>query len=274
MRVPSRRPRRSSARGSLALLSPPLALGACATAPPAAPPPARGRGGASPPRRRWQSFNDLRTLRRDLDPAGRSLAAPLRRPAPRAPRRSASRPCRPSARRCSSWRATPSRSPSGRSLRNRAYLLPATPDANRRWLGLALAAEDLVALLAGHVRPIPAPRTGALVAADERGPSLRLTGAEGTQRIWLDPAGRPLAGRVDRGQESPARDLRRAGDELPPRVAPAVISLATLDGRLEVVRAVSRARDRLWIRSRSAVAECAARRGNPRLPLTLRRTAC
>ena len=71
-------------------------------------------------------------------------------------------------------------------LRNRAYLLPSTPEANRRWLGLALSGEDLVALLAGHVRPMPAPRTGTLLPPDETGASLRLSGSEGTQRIWLD----------------------------------------------------------------------------------------
>ena len=117
-------------------------------------------------------------------------------------------------------------------LRNRAYLLPSTPEANRRWLGLALPAEDLVAFLAGQVRPMPSPRTGTLMPPDETGASLRLSGSEGTQRIWLDRGGPPAQGRVDRGQESPARYVharrrRRRGGA-------AEIRLQTLDGKLDV----------------------------------------
>ena len=67
-------------------------------------------------------------------------------------------------------------------LDDRAYIAPASPDANRRWLGLALGVEDLVALLGGRVRAMPDPTTVELVAADAVGPSLRLTGAPGEDR--------------------------------------------------------------------------------------------
>jgi len=40
-------------------------------------------------------------------------------------------------------------------LDNRAYIAPASPEANRRWLGLTLGGEDLVALLGARARPLP-----------------------------------------------------------------------------------------------------------------------
>jgi hypothetical protein len=118
-------------------------------------------------------------------------------------------------------------------LRNRAYLLPSTADANRRWLGLALPAEDLVAFLAGQVRPMSAPRTGSLVPPDETGSSLRLSGPEGTERVWLDPRGRPLKVEWTEGKSPLRVTFTRAedgGDDVPPRE----IRLQTLDGKLEV----------------------------------------
>ncbi len=118
--------------------------------------------------------------------------------------------------------------------RNRAYLLPSSPDANRRWLGLALPTEDLVALLAGHVRPLRAPLTGTLVAADERGPSLRLTGAEGTQRVWLGAAGRPLAVEWTEVKNPLRVTFTRAADDALTAGSPRGIKLVTLDGRLNV----------------------------------------
>jgi outer membrane lipoprotein-sorting protein len=115
-------------------------------------------------------------------------------------------------------------------LDNRAYIAPASPDANRRWLGLALSVEDLVALLAGRVRPMPDPTEVELLAADGVGPSLRLTGASGEQRIWFDP---------DSGQ---ARQVEWTGKN-PARVTfapapadgpPAGLTLETADGSLRV----------------------------------------
>jgi hypothetical protein len=117
-------------------------------------------------------------------------------------------------------------------LANRAYLLPSTPDANRRWLGLALSAEDLVALLAGQVRPMPAPRTGSLLAPDEMGPSLRLSGREGTQRVWLDPDGHPLKVEWTEGKSPLRASFARANGGA--GALPREIRLQTPDGKLEV----------------------------------------
>ncbi|HEU4438185.1 MAG TPA: hypothetical protein VFT36_02995, partial [Methylomirabilota bacterium] len=72
-------------------------------------------------------------------------------------------------------------------LDDRAYIAPASPDANRRWFGLAMSVEDLVALLGGRVRPMADPTSVELLPADDVGPSLRLVGASGEQRIWFDP---------------------------------------------------------------------------------------
>jgi hypothetical protein len=73
-------------------------------------------------------------------------------------------------------------------LRNRAYFLPSSPDANRRWLGLTLGTEDLVGILSAHLRPLPDARDAVLHPADQIGPSLELRGDSATQRIWYDPA--------------------------------------------------------------------------------------
>lgn len=116
-------------------------------------------------------------------------------------------------------------------LKNRAYLLPSSPDANRRWLGLALGAEDLVALLAGHVRPLKEPATGAVLPADDAGPSLTLSAGDTTQRIWMD---------LETGQ---ARKVEWTGGKQPLRVSftgggpsepIAALALSTPDGRLAV----------------------------------------
>jgi outer membrane lipoprotein-sorting protein len=115
-------------------------------------------------------------------------------------------------------------------LDNRAYIAPASPEANRRWLGLALGGEDLVALLSGRVRPMPDPTAVELLGADSIGPSLRLAGAAGEQRIWFDP---------DSGQ---ARQVEWTGKN-PARVTfaptapdgpPAGLQLETPDGALQV----------------------------------------
>ncbi len=115
---------------------------------------------------------------------------------------------------------------------NRAFILPASPDANRRWLGLALGGEDLVALLSGRVLPLKDPSAVDLLPADLLGPSLRLIGANGEQRIWLDPISGQARQVQWSGGKSPARVTF---DETPPVAPPAGLTLATLDGKLEVV---------------------------------------
>jgi outer membrane lipoprotein-sorting protein len=115
-------------------------------------------------------------------------------------------------------------------LDNRAYIAPASPDANRRWLGLALAGPDLVALLGGRVRPMPEPATVELLAADGIGPSLRLTGSDTEQRIWFDPDS-GQARQVEWTGKNPARVTFTPS---PPDGPPAGLKLETPDGALQV----------------------------------------
>lgn len=115
-------------------------------------------------------------------------------------------------------------------LDNRAYIAPASADANRRWLGLALGDEELVALLGGRVRPMPDPTTVELVAADEVGPSLRLTGASIEQRIWFDPDS-GQARQVEWTGKNPARVTF---NRVPADAPPAGLKLETPDGALQV----------------------------------------
>ena len=115
-------------------------------------------------------------------------------------------------------------------LDSRAYIAPASPDANRRWLGLALGVEDLVALLAGRARPMPDPATVELLAADTVGPSLRLTGAPGEQRIWFD-AESGQTRQVEWTGKNPARVTFTPS---PPDGPPAGLKLETPDGALQV----------------------------------------
>jgi hypothetical protein len=138
--------------------------------------------------RRWQAFSDLRTLANlQIRRAGRTerLTGALLLRSPASLRFEALSPFGPpilivgaGADSVTVWEV----------IKNRVYLLPSAPDANRRWLGLALSVEDLVALLSGHVLPMKEPLSGELLAADDNGPSLVLRGAGGAQRIWLDPS--------------------------------------------------------------------------------------
>jgi outer membrane lipoprotein-sorting protein len=115
-------------------------------------------------------------------------------------------------------------------LDNRAYLAPASPEANRRWLGLALGGEDLVALLSGRARPVPDPTGVELVAPDETGPSVRLNGRDVEQRIWFDPAS-GQARQVEWTGKNPARVTFTPA---PPDGPPAGLRLETPDGTLRV----------------------------------------
>ena len=115
-------------------------------------------------------------------------------------------------------------------LDNRAYIAPASPDANRRWLGLAMSVKDLVALLGGRVRPMAEPTSVELLATDEVGPSIRLVGASGEQRIWFDPD-TGQARQVEWTGKNPARVVFTPS---PPDGPPAGMKLDTPDGKLEV----------------------------------------
>jgi outer membrane lipoprotein-sorting protein len=67
---------------------------------------------------------------------------------------------------------------------------------------------------------------------DVLGPFLQLVGSEGEQRVWLDPA-TGQARRVEwTGGKTPARVTF---DQTPPDAPPAGLTVATLDGKLEVV---------------------------------------
>jgi hypothetical protein len=182
---------------------------------------------------RWRSFGDLRT-RADISirQGGRSqrFAGVLLLKAPASLRFEALSPFGPP---LLVVAAAPQQVTIWEVVRNRAYLLPATPDANRRWLGLALSTEDLASMLAGHVRPLPAPRSGALLPADETGPALRLMGADGVQRIWLDDAGRPRKAEWTEGKHPMRVTFTRSADALGGDV-PQAIELVTLDGKLQV----------------------------------------
>jgi len=116
-------------------------------------------------------------------------------------------------------------------LDERGYALPASPEANRRWLGLPLGQPELVALLSGRVLPMAEPRSTELLPADSIGPSLLLNGDAGTQRIWLDPSTGVVSQVQWEGGSKPIRAVIRNGE---PSAAPAAITLATLDGTLEV----------------------------------------
>jgi outer membrane lipoprotein-sorting protein len=107
---------------------------------------------------------------------------------------------------------------------NRAVILPASPDANRRWLGLALGSDDLVSLLSGRVLPIRNPTSIELLPADLLGPSLELTSDGSTQRIWLDPVTGQARQVEWTGGKNPARVTF---DEAPTDAPPAGLTLAS-----------------------------------------------
>ncbi len=115
-------------------------------------------------------------------------------------------------------------------LDNRAYIAPASADANRRWLGLALGGEDLVALLAGRVRPLPDPTAVELLGPDEVGPSLRLAGPGGEQRIWFDPD----SGQAKQVEWTGKNPARVTFTPVPSDAPPAGLKLETPDGSLQV----------------------------------------
>jgi len=106
----------------------------------------------------------------------------------------------------------------------RAFIGRFSPDATRRWLGLALGAEELVSLLAGYALPARDPLSGQMLPPDDIGPSLAFETADGRQRIWFDPA------------SGDARQIEWTGGSQPARAVfvPDGLRLATLDGKLDV----------------------------------------
>ncbi|HEV8530778.1 MAG TPA: hypothetical protein VGT00_05145 [Methylomirabilota bacterium] len=106
----------------------------------------------------------------------------------------------------------------------RAFLARSSPEATKRWLGLALGPEDLVALLAGHALPPRDPRSGEMLPPDAIGPSVSFETANGRQRIWLDAT------------SGAARQVEWTGGSQPARVVfrPEGPHLSTLDGKLDV----------------------------------------
>jgi len=114
---------------------------------------------------------------------------------------------------------------------NRALVGPASARATERWLGFALEPDELVGLLAGHVLPLRDPYSAELLPTDGVGPSLKLTGAGGTQRIWADPeTGVVRQVEIDSGRQR-ARIAYSGGG---PGEPPAALTLTALDAPLTV----------------------------------------
>ena len=217
---------RPSSRSKLAgLLLGALALtGGCASLPPRQPLPPEVLTLRAELEAHWREFRDLRsltdiTMRRD----GRAdrLSGVLLLRAPASLRFEALAPFGPpllvvasDAETVTLWEVA----------QERAFMARATPDANKRWLGLALGSEDLVALLAGYALPAPDPRSGTVLPADDIGPSVAFETGDGRQRIWLDPV------------SGEARQVEWTGGAQPARAVflPSGVRLSTLDGKLDV----------------------------------------
>jgi len=209
-----------------------LVLAGCVSAPPARPPvSAEARAAYALIERRWEEWKDLRTLaeiRIRRDKRVQRLSGVLLLRAPSSLRFEALSPfgipiivVAGDEKTLTVWQV----------LDERAYTLPASPDANRRWLGLAMGADELAALLSGRVLPLKAPLEVNLLPADDAGPSLSLRGANATQRIWFDPASGQAREVQWTGGANPARVVFT---ETAPDSPPAGLTLATLDGALEV----------------------------------------
>lgn len=208
-----------------------LSLGACATVPRREALPPEAEAARALLERRWQAFGDLRTLATVEIKRGQRtdrLSGALLLRTPTSLRFEALSPLGPpfmlvgvDGDGVTIWEV----------LKNRAYRLPSTPEANRRWLGLSLGSEDLVALLSGHVVPLKEPLAGQMLPPDEIGASLSLRGADGDQRIWLDPQSGQARQVEWTGGKNPLRVTFTGGGRTEPATG---LRLATLDGKLEV----------------------------------------
>jgi outer membrane lipoprotein-sorting protein len=210
-----------------------LAVGGCASVPPRQPISPEAGAARHLLERRWEGFKDLRSLAeiklRRGDRVER-LAGVLLLSAPSSLRFEALSAfgtpvlvVGEDARTLTVWEV----------LAQRAYFLPASPDSTRRWLGLPLGPDELVATLSGHALPLKDPYAVELMAADGLGPSLTLRSADVVQRIWFDPAsGRPRA--VEwRGGSNGARAV--FSDGVADSAAPGSVTLTTFDGKLEAL---------------------------------------
>ncbi|MBI3028412.1 MAG: hypothetical protein HYY64_02740 [Candidatus Rokubacteria bacterium] len=114
---------------------------------------------------------------------------------------------------------------------HRASIGPASARATERWLGLALEPEELVGILAGHALPLKDPYSAEIVPADGIGPSIKLTGAAGVQRIWADPDTGVVRQVELTGAKTPARITYAGGGPADP---PASLTVTALDAPLVV----------------------------------------
>lgn len=115
-------------------------------------------------------------------------------------------------------------------LDNRATLATPTPASSARWLGIALGTDDVVAVLAGRARLLRDPHEARVVPEDTVGPSIELANDTGRQRVWYDPA----SGRPRQIEWSGGKHPARVVFDPAPGEAPSGLTLATLDGKLEV----------------------------------------
>lgn len=218
-------PKPSKSRlGLLLLLSTLLVAGGCASLLPRKPLPPDVEAARAALEARWKTFHDLRTqadLRiRRSDRLDRLTGVLLLR-APAELRFEALAPFGPpilvvasDADTVTLWEVA----------QQRAFLARSSPEATKRWLGLALGPEDLVALLAGHALPPRDPRSGEMLPPDAIGPSVSFETANGRHRIWLDAT------------SGAARQVEWTGGSQPARVVfrPEGPHLSTLDGKLDV----------------------------------------
>ena len=189
MTVP--RPSRSKLAGLL--LGALLPSGGCASLPPRQPLPPEVHTLRAELEARWREFRDLRSLTDiTIRRAGRvdRLSGVLLLRAPASLRFEALAPFGPpllvvasDAETLTLWEVA----------QERAFMARATPDANRRWLGLALGSEDLVALLAGYALAPRDPLSGAMLPPDDIGPSVEWTGGSQPARAVFGENGVQLA---------------------------------------------------------------------------------
>jgi len=211
----SSRSRLASLRRAFLALSLIALAGGCTSLPPRQPLPPEVLTARAELEARWQEFRDLRSLTDiTIRRSGRTdrLSGVLLLRAPASLRFEALTPFGPpilvvasDAETVTLWEVA----------QERAYLARATPEATRRWLGLALGSEDLVALLAGYALPPRDPFSGTMVAFET---------ADGRQRIWLDAT------------TGDARQVEWTGGSQPARAVFVAngVHLSTLDGKLDV----------------------------------------